>query len=85
MDPELAELKETVARIDERTDSIHTAIKNYSKALSKHEDHDRDDFKEVHHRITKVERRQNWMLGIGTAGVFVLTMVAGFFKGIFGI
>ena len=35
-------------------------------------------------RISKVEKRQSWMLGIGTACVFGITLVSGFFKNLFG-
>ena len=35
-------------------------------------------------RISKVEKRQSWMLGIGTACVFAVTIVTGFFRNMFG-
>lgn len=88
MDTELAErlseLKLGMARIDERTIAIHDNQEKLSKTFTLHEMEDRQDFKEVHTRITGVDKKQNWMLGVGTAAVFVLTLIGGFFKGIFG-
>ncbi len=85
MDTDLAqrlmELKEGVARIDERTVSIHDSQEQLSAALQRHEKRDREDFKEVHHRITKTDRKQSWMLGVATA---VVVIFVGAVKGVFG-
>jgi hypothetical protein len=70
MDTETAGIREAVARIDERTETILGGMEEFKKALREHEDRDRMDFKELHHRVTSVERKQNWMLGIGTAVAF---------------
>jgi len=35
-------------------------------------------------RISKVEKRQSWMLGIGATCAFAVTVVSGFFRSIFG-
>jgi len=71
MDSDIAEIHETLARIDERTSTI---LNNQEKI----EVRVREDFKEVHHRVTKVERKQNWMLGVGSTVVFAITTVVGF-------
>ena len=91
MDQETAKLHEAVARIDERTGHILDGLESHANALVVHEDRDREDFKELHSRISAVDKRvaavsrtQTWMLGIGTAGVFVLTSVIAFFRGVFG-
>jgi hypothetical protein len=85
MDTELAqrlmELGETTARIDERTVAIHDSQEQLSDALKRHEAEDRADFKEVHDRITRVDRKQSWMLGVATAAVVSAGM---FLKGFFG-
>ncbi len=85
MDTELAErlseLKEGVARIDERTVAIHDSQENLSKTLERHEAEDRVDFKDVRSEIAAVRTKQNWMLGVGTAVVAVSVAV---FKGMFG-
>jgi hypothetical protein len=75
------ELRATVARIDERTASILNNQEKLGKALKSHEDQDHVDFKEVHDRITKVDRKQNWMLGVATA---VVAIFIGTVKGMFG-
>lgn len=73
--------RELLVRIDERVASLHDWAET-------HEQQDREDFKEVHSRINRVERKQNWMLGIGTTAVFTVgiavSIVAGFVKGMFG-
>ncbi len=84
MDTELAEMKECVARIDERTITILDHQEKQSEALVKHEDNDRADFKEVHERITKIEKKHQWFLGLGTAMIFTIALVGSFFRGIFG-
>ena len=66
----ISDIKAAVERIDERTTIILT---NQEKI----EDRVRDDFKDVHGRVSRVERKQNWMLGVGSAVVFVITTVAG--------
>ncbi len=85
MDTDLAqrlmELKEGVARIDERTVSIHDNQEQLSAALRRHEAQDRTDFKEVHRRITRTDRKQSWMLGVATA---VVVIFVGAVKGMFG-
>lgn len=73
--------RELLVRIDERVASLHGWMDD-------HEKRDRADFKEVHKRINRVERKQNWMLGVGSMTVFTIgimvSIVAGFIKGIFG-
>ncbi len=81
MDTELSEMKETMARIDERTAAILDHQEVQAKALSEHEERDRQDFKELHSRVSRVERKQNWMLGVATA-VVTASVVA--FKYVFG-
>lgn len=85
MDTELAEhlseLTAGMARIDERTIAIHSGQEKLSATLARHEAEDRADFKDVHDRITKGDRKQNWMLGVVTAMAAVSIAV---FKGMFG-
>lgn len=74
MDTQLADIKALVERIDERTATIHDWI-------GKHELQDRDDFKEVHGRINRVERKQNWTLGVISLAGFVITATIAWLKG----
>lgn len=83
METELAEMKECVARIDERTQVILDHQEKQVEALDAHEERDRQDFKEVHDRITGVEKKQQWIIGLGTAVIFTITIIGGFFKGFF--
>jgi hypothetical protein len=80
----LSELKSGLAAIDSRTQAIHDNQEKLNEAMIGHEERNRSDFKELHDRVTGVERKQNWMLGVGTTVVFVVTLIVGFFKGIFG-
>jgi hypothetical protein len=84
MATELTELKEMVARVDERTQTILTNQENLAKTVADHETRDRQDFKEVHSRINRVERRQNWFLGVGTTVVFCVGVAVTAFKALFG-
>ena len=77
MNTEMADMRAVVARIDERTETILGNMEDFKTALRDHEHRDRMDFKELHSRVTSVERKQNWMLGIGTAvaaggGIFIV-------------
>lgn len=75
MDTQLADIKSLVERIDERTETIHDW-------MIKHEMQDREDFKEVHGRVNRVERKQNWTLGVlSMAGFAITTAIAWVFKG----
>ena len=84
MDTDVADIKETMARIDERTIAILMNQEKLGDSLEGHEDRDRVDFKEVHHRISRVERKQNWMLGIGTSIAFAIIAIGGVAKAFFG-
>lgn len=84
MDNELREMRDTVVRIDERTSAILDNQKKHSLALEAHEERDRQDFKSIHDRITGVEKKQNWMLGIGTAVFIGATALGAFLKGVIG-
>lgn len=72
-----------LARIDERTESMMTIMEKHSEALVLHEERDRQDFKEVHSRISRVERKQNWMIGVGTTSVVVVGFVVSFARKMF--
>lgn len=85
MDTELAEMKVMVARTDERTASMAKSISDIAVAMRSHEDRDREDFKAVHSRVNRVERKQNWMLGVGSAVVVLFTMAVTAAKFIFGV
>lgn len=80
----LADLKSGLSSIDAQCEAIRHSQDVLNDTFKTHEDRDREDFKEVHGRIAAVERRQNWMLGVGTAGLFLITLIGGFFKGMFG-
>ena len=88
MDTELAkhlsDLKEGLGRIDERTVAIHDAQKDLADAFKDHEKDNRTDFRGVHIRVNKIEKKQAWMIGIGTAITGMVATVGGFFTGIFG-
>ena len=60
MDADVAEIKAVLGRIDERT-------KRCDEWMRDHEDRNREDFKEVHHRVNAVAGKQNWILGVGSA------------------
>lgn len=81
MDAELADMKEVVGRIDERTTTILANQGEMKEALEDHEDRDREDFKSINDRVTSVERKQNWILGVGTAIVAGISL---FYKFLFG-
>lgn len=49
--------RERLIRIDERTELMHDA-------LTKHFEDDREDFKEVHHRINRISGKQNWLISL---------------------
>lgn len=80
----LAELKSGLSSIDAQCEAIRSSQDDLNETFKTHEERDREDFKEVHIRISAVEKKQNWILGVGTTGIFVLTMIGGFFKSIFG-
>ena len=84
MDTELSEIKQSIARIDERTTAILENQERQDDDLEAHAERDRQDFKEVHHRITNVEKKQQWIVGLGTAVIFGVTLLAGIIKGFFG-
>lgn len=65
MDTDLAEFKALLERIDERTANTHEWTKT-------HEAQDREDFKEVHSRFNRMERKQSWILGVGSASMLAL-------------
>ena len=85
MDKQFQIMRDAVVRIDERTKSILDNQEKHTKALAAHEERDRQDFKDVHSRVSRVERKQNWMLGIGTAAFIGITALGAFLKGVFGI
>lgn len=85
VEKDVQDLKAVVGRIDERTEFILEGQQKQSESLVLHEDHDRQDFKEVHHRINSLERKQNWIVGLGTAVVFFVSVGAAIVKTIFGL
>ncbi len=84
MSEELSEIKASMARIDERTTAILDNQERQDEDLASHAERDRQDFKEVHNRITSVEKKQQWIVGLGTAVIFGVTLLAGIIKGFFG-
>lgn len=79
-DHEISEMKDMVTRIDERTLTILQRIDRVAHDLNEHETEDRQDFKDLHSRVNAVERKQNWIVGIGTAIAFAATIAIGFMK-----
>jgi len=77
---ELRELKTLAARIDERTVAILKTQEQLNERFDKHEQEDREDFKEVHHRISRTERKVNWVLGIGTGIAFLIGALGTYLK-----
>ncbi|MHA2067835.1 MAG: hypothetical protein ACXABY_26020 [Candidatus Thorarchaeota archaeon] len=75
-------LAEVVARIDERAGAILVSQERLEKSIQAHEDRDRIDFKEVNNRITALEKRQNWMIGVGTTVATGIGMAAAGFVSI---
>ena len=63
--------RDRLIRIDERTAHME-------RSFCKHVEQDREDFKEVHHRINLMSNRLNWMLGV-FAGFSVLAGIVGAF------
>jgi hypothetical protein len=84
MDKEVLEMKECLVRVDERTARILEVQEKQADSLNAHEERDREDFKEVHGRINKLERRQNWFMGIGTGVVTIITAGWAILKQTFG-
>ncbi len=52
--------RDILIRIDERTAKLAAVFET-------HVVQNREDFKDVHHRVNRVVAKQNWMLGVGTA------------------
>lgn len=88
------EEQQLLARIDERTAAIQATQQGILDFLRTHEERDRQDFKEIHDRISttktetserlgKVEKKQSWMMGIGAAIAFAFTSAIAAIKGIF--
>lgn len=89
MDTELAsqlmKMTEGIARIDERTISIHENQVKLSKTFEDHVDDDRTDFKEVHKRITTLGTKQSWIVGvISVVGVGLTAAVTAIARNIIG-
>src|SRR3546814_4268421 len=59
MEKEIRKLVAVTARIEERTVAILAEQKSLNDRLTRHEDEDRTDFKEVHHRVSRAERKVN--------------------------
>lgn len=66
------EARELLIRIDERTSHIATRQDEILDRFESHELQDREDFRTVFERLNKVEKRQNWIMGVGSG-----LMVAG--------
>lgn len=71
------DMMEVLVRIDERTASM-------KKTLEDHIQNDREDFKEVHSRIGRVERKQYWMLGVGAGAGSFIGVLAAYLKNMIG-
>ncbi len=70
MDKDIADLKEVVGRIDERTIATHDTVEEI-----------RGDFKDVAVRVTKVETNQKWFLRIGsTLGALAVAAIGVVYK-----
>lgn len=88
MDTELAkalsDLNEGLGRIDERCVAIHDAQDDIAKALKTHETENREDFGDVYSRVSRVEKKQSWMLGVGTTIMAVVVFASGIVTKMFG-
>ncbi len=88
MDTELAkalsELTAGLGRIDERTVAIHDAQQDLTDAMRAHEDRNREDFGVVHSRVSRVEKKQSWMLGVGSTVMGIVIFASGMFAKLFG-
>lgn len=76
---ELSDLSVSLGRIDERTTAILSHQEVFAEAMVAHQKDNRSDFRGVHGRINKIEKKQSWMIGIGTAVMSMITGVGGFF------
>ena len=88
MDTELAkhlsDLNESLGRIDERCVAIHDAQEDLTKGMKTQEDRNRADFKAVHGRVNRVEKKQSWMLGVGSTLMAVVVFASGVLTKMFG-
>lgn len=66
MDTYIAELKTEIVEVKTLVKGTNAHLESISKWLGEHETRDREDFKEVHTRVSRVERKQNWLLGVGS-------------------
>ena len=91
MDPDIAELKVSVARIEAKTEAILQAQQDSTKALLSHEERDREDFASVHSELRgmekqhqndfgKVNAKTNKIIGVGTGVVSLLSLMIAYFK-----
>ncbi len=78
---------ETLARIDERVGIILKRIDEQKAAFDKHVEQDREDFKEVHSRVSAsnermstIGRKQSWMLGLGTGLGLVMGVIGAWLR-----
>lgn len=81
---ELSDLNASLGRIDERTIAIHDAQKDMADAFTSHENQNREDFKIVHSRVSRVEKKQSWMLGVGSAVMGIIVFASGVLTKLFG-
>lgn len=69
--------RELLVRIDERVGTTHDRMERLESWMDNHEERDREDFKEDRVRLSKLERKQNWMLGVGSTLGSVILVAAG--------
>ena len=69
--------RELLVRIDERVGTTHDRMERLESWMEDHEERDREDFKEDRARLSKVEKKQNWMLGVGSTMGSVILVAAG--------
>jgi hypothetical protein len=60
------EVLESLARLETQSKATHDLVSNLSGALISHDRENHEDFGEIHKRVNSVERKQAWMLGVGT-------------------
>lgn len=80
MEQEVREVREMLARVDERTVAILSEQRALNERFDTHEAEDREDFKEVHHRISRTERKVNWILGLGAGIAFLVSAIGAYLK-----
>ena len=79
------EQKELLVRIDERTKGMDAKSDVLLARFDDHEKKDREDFREVYSRLNTLEKRQNWLFGVGSGIAFLFGIAAAWIKTTFNL